>query len=822
VTAAEAAGAAAPAPGSLPARQAAPDACRHCGEPLALGTGPFCCSGCAAAFDVVRGLGLDAFYDRLDAPAGARRLRPDDGPAPELAGRVRVEDGLARLDLLVDGLHCAACVWLIENVLARDRDVVEARANLSTGRLRIAWRGPPERADAVAGRVSALGFRLVPFDPSCISAGADRAERELLRALGVSGFAAGNVMMLSVGVWMGWEMGPATRELLHWASALIAMPATAYAGLPFFRPALQALARGRLNMDVPISLALVLTLVMSVSETIRGGPYAYFDSAVMLLFFLLLGRLLDRRARGKAREAATQLIALRAVSATRIREDGTAEMADPAALAPGDLVQVAAGERIPADGAVAAGRSDIDGSLVTGESVPVAAGPGDRVFAGMLNLTAPVRVRVSATGEGTLLAEIARLMEAAERGRAGHAALADRVAAWYAPVVHAVAAATFLGWWGLMGADWQVALLYAVAALIITCPCGLALAVPAVQVVATGRLLRMGVLCKTPTALERLAAADTAVLDKTGTLTLGRPELVHADAIDPADLRLAASLARASRHPLARALARACPAAPVRADVAEMPGLGLEAADGVRLGSAAFCGTADDGAGLSLWLARPGRAPVRFRFRDAPRADAAEAVAALEARGIAVELLSGDGRDAVAEAAGAAGVRAWRAGVDPAGKAAHLGALAARGRTVLMVGDGLNDAPALAAAAVSASPATAADVSQTAADLVVQGDRLMPIVAAVDVARSADRVARQNLAGALAYNVVAVPLAILGFVTPPIAAAVMSTSSIAVVLNALRAGRRAARRGRTRAGRGAARRGRTRAGRGAARGGLEG
>jgi Cu2+-exporting ATPase len=790
VTAAEAAGAA-PSPAAGPADGRV--ACRHCGEALADGAGPFCCGGCAAAYGVVRGLGLDAFYERRETPEGARRLRPDDGPAPELAGRVVAEGGVSRLDLLVDGLHCAACVWLIENVLARDPDVVEARASLGTGRLRIAWRGPAGRADAVAGRVSALGFRLVPFDPSCLASGADRAERELLRALGVSGFAAANVMMLSVGVWMSWEMGPATRDLLHWASALIAMPAVAYAGLPFFRPAVAALARGRVNMDVPISLALVLTLAMSLSETVRGGPYAYFDSAATLLFFLLLGRLLDRRARGRAREAATQLLALRAALATRVREDGTAEMADPATLAPGDVVAVAAGERVPADGTVVSGRTDIDGGLVTGESVPAAAGPGARVFAGMVNLTAPVRVRVTATGDGTLLAEIARLMEEAERGRARHAALADRVAGWYAPVVHAVAAATFLGWWGLMGADWQVALLYAVAALIITCPCGLALAVPAVQVVATGRLLRRGVLCKSPTALERLAAADTVVFDKTGTLTLGRPELEDAAAADPADLRLAASLARASRHPLARALARACPAAPVRADVEEVPGLGLRTPDGVRVGSAAFCGAPEDGAGLSLWLARPGRAPVRFRFRDAPRADAAAAVAALEARGLAVELLSGDGRDAVAEAAAAAGIRTWRAGVDPAGKAAHLRALAARGRTVLMVGDGLNDAPALAAAAVSISPATAADVSQAAADLVVRGDRLLPVVAAVDVARGADRVARQNLGGALAYNVVAVPLAVLGLVTPLIAAAVMSTSSIAVVLNALRVGRGAAR-----------------------------
>jgi P-type Cu2+ transporter len=796
---------AAPVLAVVPQGRSATGICRHCGTPLSGappdGTpsdGAFCCSGCEAAFGVIQGLGLGAFYQRREETGEGRRLRPDDLPEDrvtvDLAGRVRSADGVAHLDLLVDGLHCAACVWLVESLLARAPDVLSARVSLGSGRLALAWRGPPERANALVGAVAALGFRLVPFDPSCLKGASDRGETELLRALGVTAFASMNVMMLSVGVWMGWEMGPATRDLLHWMSALIAMPAIAWAGLPFFRPAVAALLKGRVNMDVPISLALVLTTAMSLSETIRSGPYAYFDGAVSLLFFLLLGRYLDRRARGRAHATAAHLLALRVTAATRLDDDGIARPVAPDALRPGDLLLVAAGERMAADGVVRVGRSDLDPSLVTGETAPQPVEPGTRVFAGMVNLSGPVRVAVTATGEGTLLAEIGRLMDAAERGRAGFTALADRVAGWYAPVVHTTAALTFLGWWIGMAVGWQEALLYAVAALIITCPCGLALAVPAVQVVATGRLLRRGILAKSATALERLAHVDTVVFDKTGTLTLGRPALMADTGRDPADLAAAAGLARASRHPLARALVRACPAAPVREDVVEVPGRGLEADGGsggmARLGSAAFCGVPDvDGSAPHFWFVRPGRAPVRFAFHDPLRADAATVVTALRDRGITVHLLSGD-RDAVASAAAAeAGIVHWTGGVTPAGKVAALAALRDQGRRVLMVGDGLNDAPALAAAHVSMSPADAADISQTAADLVFRGDRLSPVLDALSTARRADRVVRQNLAFALVYNVVAVPMAILGLVTPAIAAAVMSTSSIAVVLNALRTGR---------------------------------
>jgi Cu2+-exporting ATPase len=715
---------------------------------------------------------------------------------PGLYVRAR-RDGTSELNLVVENLHCPSCIPRIEGALQGRPGVVEARVNLSTRRLHLSWRGDAAEAVRLLEPVTRQGFRLAPFDPGIAVAPYEGQRRALLRAVAVAGFAAGNVMLLSVSVWSGLvsDMGPATRSLLHWVSALIALPAVAYAGRPFFASAVAALRGGRLNMDVPISLAVVLTTAMSLFETVRGGPLVYFDAAVMLLFFLLIGRYLDLGVRGQVRSAAENLLALRARAATLIESDGRRRAVAVAELRTGARVAVAAGERIPVDGRILVGRSEIDTSLVTGESLPSPAGPGSEVFAGTVNLGAPLEVEVAAAGDGTLLAEIVRLMEAAEQGRARYVRLADRAARIYAPTVHVLAGGTFLGWLLLGDATWQSALMTAVAVLIITCPCALGLAVPAVQVTAVARLLRRGVLMKSADGLERLARIDAVAFDKTGTLTHGRPTLINRGDIDPADVDLAAALACASRHPLARAVCRA--AGPVMAaaveGVREEPGMGLAAIVGgraVRLGNRVWCGVAEAAAptatDMELWLAVAGRAPVRFAFRDTPRADAGALIAWLRGQGVPVILLSGDRPAAVRELAEALGIADWHAECRPADKIAHLQRLAAAGHKVLMVGDGLNDAPALAAAFVSASPAEAADISQTAADVILQGETLAPLAEAIRVARAARRLVLQNFALSFGYNAVAIPLAVAGLVTPLIAAAVMSTSSIAVTLNALR------------------------------------
>ena len=765
-------------------------ACVHCGETVrGAGAATFCCAGCASAHAIIGAAGLGSFYRRLE-DTRAHKPVPLDIDFVGYARQAGPDE--AELDLLIDGLDCAACVWLIESLLARNPAVLRARVSLSARRLSLRWHGTPADANSHAGLVTALGFRLAPYEAIAAAADDDRDTRELLRSLAVAGFATANVMLLSVSVWSGEDgsMGEATRALFHWLSAAIALPAVAYAGRPFFRSAYAALTAGRTNMDVPISIGVTLACLISLHEAWVGERHTFFDSAITLVFFLLIGRYLDRRARGRARRSVRALLALASRSATVLVADGTTTSRRVDTLLPGEVLLVAAGERLGADGVVSEGASALDAALVSGESVPVDVAPGTKVFAGMVNLGAPIRVRVTAAGEHTLLSEIVRLVEAAERGRSRFIAIADRVARAYAPVVHMAALLTFLGWMLLGDLPWDRALVIATAVLIITCPCALALAVPVVQVVASTRLLRAGVLLLSPTALERLAGVNHIVLDKTGTLTLGRPELVSGNG-DVEALAIAASMAANSRHPLAQALIRAAPDIATAPDVQEHAGQGLQMGD-VRLGSARFCGIADaaDDGHSELWLARPDHAPVRFAFADRLRPDAAAAIAALGATNLPVEILSGDRPAAVAHAATEAGISGWRAEVTPIDKTRRLAELAAQGKRVLMVGDGLNDAPALAAAHASISPATAAEATQNAADAVFQGDALFPVVEALQVARRADRLVRQNLALALLYNLSAVPLAILGDVTPLIAAIAMSSSSLLVIGNALRLGAR--------------------------------
>ena len=741
-------------------------------------------------------------------------------PAPGRAGPAGPAPAFREISLHVYGMHCGACIAKVEGAIGAMPGVELARANLTQGRVRIRWRdteadapltnrpdGPDDGQRAGDRFIAAL--RAVGFDASVLvleslPVQAAAEERDMVRCMAVAGFAAANVMLLSVSIWAGHSEGMAaeTRSLFHWFSALIALPALAYAGRPFFRSALKALRAGRTNMDVPISLAVTLAAGVSLWETVRGGSHAYFDSAIALLFFLLIGRFLDRRARRQAQSAAARLITLQDARVTALGDDGRPRQIPAADLAPGMRMAVAAGERLAADGIVRQGRSEIDASLMTGESAARPVEPGDRVHAGVVNLVAPVEIEVTAAGNETVLADIVRLTEAAEQRKSAYVVLADRVSRLYAPFVHTLALLAFLGWILLGGMAWQPALLIAIAVLIVTCPCALGLAVPVVQVVATGRLLRRGVLVKSGDALERLAAADTVVFDKTGTLTLGTPALVDGDAI-PADvLALAASLAAASRHPLSRALAAAAPEVAPAADVAETPGCGLSLAtpDGeVRLGKADWCGvekkagTADGGetATSEIWLTRPGAAPVRFRFADRLRPDAARVVEALRNLDLRPMLLSGDRPAAVAAVAAAVGIEEWRAGCTPQDKLAALETLREGGANVLMVGDGLNDAPALAAARISMSPSSAADIAQVAADIVFQSRSLQPVAEALTVARRAQALVRQNIGLAVGYNLFAVPLAVAGLVTPMIAALCMSGSSIVVVLNGVRlAGRK--------------------------------
>ncbi|WP_188072399.1 heavy metal translocating P-type ATPase [Sphingobium jiangsuense] len=722
------------------------------------------------------------------AASVARRLSADE---LRLASRA-VGDGLRQTDLSVPGISCGGCIRKIEDAVGRLPGVARARVNLSTKRLAVDWResdGPPPLGEALA----ALGY------DACLHAtreeeGQDPQLARQIRALAVAGFASMNIMGLSVSVWSG--AAGETRDLFHWLSAAIALPTLLYSGRIFFASAWSALRRGQTNMDVPISIGVLLAFAMSLYDTIHHQPHAYFDAAISLLFFLLIGRTLDHVMREKARTAVKGLGRLAAYGATVIDPDGARSYRPTEEIEPGMTLLVPAGERIPVDATVREGRSDIDASIATGESVPEPVLPGSALRAGTLNLTGPLILTATAAAKDSFLAEMIRLMEAAEGGRSRYRRLADRAARLYAPVVHSAAALSFLAWM-LASGDWHRAVTIAVAVLIITCPCALGLAVPMVQVVAAKALFERGIMVKDGSAMERLAEIDTVLFDKTGTLTSGRPRLRRDGAMDDAALAVAARMAAHSRHPYAQALAEAGAGLEGQADIAfdgiaEQAGQGLEAQAGGelwRLGRAEWALDPAQAAGMAgTVLARNGRLVQAFAFEDELRPGAAEAAARLRNQGLALEIVSGDTAQAVAPVAADLGIDRVRAGLLPSEKTARLTELGAEGRRALMVGDGLNDAPALVAAHVSIAPGSAADVGRQAADFVFLRSDLRAVPDALAITLAADRLIRQNFAFAVLYNVVALPVAIAGHVTPLVAALAMSGSSILVVANALRLG----------------------------------
>ncbi|ADL01411.1 heavy metal translocating P-type ATPase [Brevundimonas subvibrioides] len=701
----------------------------------------------------------------------------------------RRDDGRASLDLLVTGARCAGCMSKIERAVSALPGVGSARLNLSTGRLAIEVSDRAIDPDTVIRTLAGLGYPATAYDPGAALQQRDREGRKLILALAVAGFGAMNAMMFSVPLWAGLfdqELGPATRTMMMWMSAAVGAPCAIFAGMTFFESAWRSLRAGRANMDVPISVGVILTLAISFSETILNGRDAYFDAAVSLLFLLLIGRWLDHRLKASARSAAGDLLALQAPTVCVIDSAGRARSVPLGDVASGDRIRVRPGDRIPVDAILEDGIAVLDNSLLTGESAPERIARGQLCRAGAVNLSGLLTLRAEAGSEDSTLAEIARLIDAGAQSRSRYVRLADRAAALYVPVVHAAALLTFGGGWAL-GLDPREALIRAVAVLIVTCPCALGLAVPAVQIVASARLFRRGVLVKSGAALERLAEVDHVVFDKTGVLTEGRPVLIETS---PVVVSMAAPLARATNHPMARAVARAAGDGPVATDVVEHAGLGVEGLiDGqrARLGRAAFVGVSTlRAAETELWFGFEDGPKVRLRFSDSPRPDAAKTVAALRALGLSVEILSGDQASVVETVAHSVGISAWRSGLLPDDKAEAIDRLAAGGRKVLMVGDGLNDAAALARAHAAIAPGSAIEASQNAADLVLTQDSLMAVVEAITVARSARRRALENFGFAALYNLVAAPAAMLGLVNPFIAALAMSGSSLVVTLNALR------------------------------------
>ena len=777
-----------------------PGACFHCGEPLGEGDAlfatigarshPVCCIGCRAAVEWIDGLGLADYY-RLREGTGERAAPADDyaeWDRPRLARRhVRelVADR-AETTVLVEGMRCAACAWLIERALVRREGVHEATVSPLVQRVRIVFDPSRVRLPALLATLARLGYRPHPLEGDRIDALRTSERRAALKRLVVAGFGAMQAMMYAVALYAGAFDGidPAVRAFLRWMGMLVATPVVLYAARPFFAGALREWRARRLSMDTPVALAIGAIYTGSVVATVFGGAEVYFDSVCMFVFLLLLGRYVELRARQRAGEVADALVRLQPATAERCTE-GACETIGVHELEPGQVVRVGAGATFPVDGVLRGTRCRVDESLLTGESAACLREVGEEVVAGSVALDGPVEVEVRRVGPATVLSALARMVERAAAARPRIARLADAAAARFVVRVLAATGVVVLAWSAI---DPARAFASAVAVLVISCPCAFALAAPSALTRAVGVLARHGVMVVDADALEALAGVDRIVFDKTGTLTeptIDVAGLRVARGSHEGALALAAALEQASTHPYARALRDAARglALPAIADVRETGGGVLGRFDGhtLRLGRPDFALV--DGDGDALVLADDAGEIARFPIVERVRAGAREAIDALQAAGVACEIVSGDHAERVRRVAAALGVAEWRARATPEGKLAHLASLRTRGDAVAAVGDGVNDAPVLGGADAAITLGEGAALAQAASGIVLAGGDLGGIVDARGVARSMLAVVRRNLRWTLAYNLLAIPLAALGFVPPWLAAIGMSASSLIVVAN---------------------------------------
>ncbi len=803
--------------------------CFHCGLPLPRGADfavvvdaaarPMCCAGCAAVAEAIVAAGHAHYYrTRTELPPSPRDAVSDLLPAaavyddPQIARQfVHAPDAHRReVELLLDGVTCAACIWLIERQLARLAGVVEARVNYATERAWVCWDDRQLGLGDILREVERIGYRAQPSDARAQATSRERERRRQQRRLAVAGLFGMQVMMLSISLYAGAASGieHEFEQLFRWLCLLLTLPVVGYSALPFFRSALRDLAVRQASMDLPVSLAILAAFGASVANTLAGSGEIYFDSVVMFVFLLGASRYFERMARARCAATVEKLAQSLPLVATRIDADGSHTSLAASALAVGDRVLLRAGDKVPADGELETGATACDESLLTGESEAVAKRVGDRLFGGSVNLGQPVEMCVTATGADTLLAEIRRLVERAQADKPPRARLADRIAARFVVAVLLLVAVVATGWYL---ADSARAFEIALAVLIVSCPCALSLATPTALAAALGRLQSDGLLVRHGDALERLEQITHVVFDKTGTLTHGKlriDEILLRPGVSRADaLSFAAALERHSEHPLARALI-ACASVkrlPAVIGIVASPGGGIAgridgedywlgsidfvaAQSGVELPAEWHAKLADlDGS--AVVLARRDAALALFGFSDTLREDAATLLARLRAGGKRIVLLTGDRPAAAAQVAAALEIDTIQAGLTPADKIAAVAELQARGARVLMVGDGVNDAPVLARADVSIAMGGASALAQRSADIVLLGDRLALVGDALARAERTGRVIRQNLAWALGYNLGAIPLAAAGLVAPWLAALGMSSSSLVVVLNALRLAR---------------------------------
>ncbi len=775
----------------------------------------FCCAGCLGAYRLVHDEGLGRFYEeRRWGEAGTAALPGAEVDASAFREKVRLAEGAAEIDLVIDGIRCASCVWLNERILQRTPGVAAARVNYATHRARVRFLPAEVSLERILGRIASLGYAPRPWEETSAARARAAEVKDLLVRFGTAAFLSSQLMIYATALYAGYFQGidAPTRRLMEWVALGLTLPVIAYAGAPFWRAAWSGLRHGRASMDALVVLGSGSAFALSAVQMFRGGE-VYFDTAAMIVTLVLLGRLVEARAKRAASEALARLAALVPRDAQVVDPDGSRRSAPVASLAPGDRVEIRPGERIPVDGEVEEGESDADEALLTGESRLVAKAPGAQVIGGSVNLHGALVVRVTRTGKDTVLAGIARAVEEAQAAKPRVQALADRAVGVFVPAVLVLAAATVALHLGL-GHGPARAVLAGVSTVVIACPCALGLATPLAVLVAAGTGSQRGLLVKSGDVLERAASLTDVVLDKTGTLTRGRPSLVAVAVLDPARseaevLGIAAAVERRSEHAYARAIVEAARArAEVREPEAEgfraLPGRGvaaavsgervllgnapLLAAEGVEIepAAAARALALSEGGRTVIWLALGGRTAALLALADTLRGEAPAAIGALRALGLGAALVTGDDAAPAAPVAAATGISRVECRATPERKRALVEAMQREGRRVLFAGDGVNDAPVLAQADVGVAVARGADVSMESADAVLVRDDLSLLPDLVRLGRRATRVIRQNLFWAFFYNVVSIPLAMAGLLHPIVAAAAMAASSLFVVGNSLR------------------------------------
>lgn len=796
------------------------DSCFHCGQPVPPGSHyqavidgesrPMCCPGCEAVANAIVEAGLEDFYRyRTENAPNPAQLVPEALKTLDLYDRPEVQQRFVsgepeerEASLILEGITCAACVWLNERHVGRLPGVLEFAINYSTQRARVRWDERQIQLSDILKAISAIGYRAHPYDPHRQAQVQQRERSRALRRLAIAGLGMMQVMMLAVALYAGEDQGmtPDMMHFLRWVSLIIATPVVVYAGWPFYNAAWRDLRQRQLGMDVPVALAVGGTYIASAIATVTHGGEVYFESATMFVFFLLLSRYLEMGARQRASAAVENLATLLPALATRLNAQGEETQVGVAELMPGDRVRIRPGETVPADGEVLSGTSSVDESLLTGESLPRTRQVGDSLIGGAVNVESPLEMRVTRVGQDTVLSGIQRLLDRAQSEKPRIARMAQRGTGHFVLLVLLLAAGAGLIWWQIEPAR---AFWVAVAVLVVSCPCALSLATPVAMTASTGQLTRRGVITTRGHALETLARIDMLVFDKTGTLTEGQLSLSQVRPLGelsaPRALALAAALERGSEHPLARAISAETGSPPPVEGLQATPGCGVSGEiDGVtyRVGTLAFVSELSGVDTAEAPVATPGTSPVYLgsaegllallELSDRLRTDAGATVAGLQGLGIDVRLFSGDDAAAVTRVAEQLGIEQARGALLPADKLAGLRELQDQGHTVAMVGDGVNDAPVLSQAHVSIAMASGVELARNSADMILQSNRLGHLLAAVKQSRATLRIVRQNIGWALVYNLVALPVAAAGLLTPWLAALGMSLSSLLVVLNALR------------------------------------